>query len=124
MRQQLARLGYRWMANSLGLWIAAQLFDSIEYNHRILTIIIAGLALSLMNVILKPVVVILSLPAIVFTLGIFIVFINGLMVYLASLLVPAFEVDSYGTALVAGMIIGLVNYALTTFWDRKQLQYG
>ncbi|MCE7936796.1 phage holin family protein [Candidatus Saccharibacteria bacterium CPR2] len=124
MRWQLIRFGLRWGANSLGLWIAAQLFDSVEYNNRLRTIFFAGLVLSLVNVIIKPIVVILSLPAIVFTLGIFIVFVNGLMVYLASLLVPAFEVDSYGTAIVAGMIIGLVNYSLTAFWDRKQLHDG
>ncbi len=63
----LARFAFRWFVSSLGLWIAAGLLgDSIDYQSKLRVIIIAGLVLAIVNTIIKPVVVILSLPAILF----------------------------------------------------------
>jgi putative membrane protein len=103
---------------SLGLWIAAGfLRGSIHYGDRISAIIIAGLVLALVNMIIKPVLVIFSLPAIVLTLGLFMVVINGLTVFLASKLYSQLEVTNFWAAIVAGIIIGLVNYLVTAILE-------
>jgi putative membrane protein len=69
----------------------------------------AGLILAIINTIIKPVIVIFSLPAIVLTLGLFMIVVNGLTVYLASKLYSPLEITNFWAAIFAGMMIGLVN---------------
>jgi putative membrane protein len=111
----------RWSVSSLGIWIAAGLLggDRIGYDSRAGVIVIAGLLLALINSVIKPIVVILSLPAILFSLGLFMIVINGLMVMLVSALYPNLEISSFGTAMLAGMVIGLVNYLVTTILEDR-----
>jgi putative membrane protein len=115
----LTRFVIRWFVCGLGLWIAAGLFGGITYDSRIAVIVIAGLILALVNTLLKPIVIILSLPAILFSLGLFMIVINGLMVLLVSRLYPDLYVTSFAAAILAGMVIGLVNYLVTTILEEK-----
>ncbi len=114
MEQQktpLARFLVRWAVCSLGLWIAAGLLsNSIKYTDGVEVIVIAGLLLAILNTILKPILVILSLPAIVLTLGLFMIIINGLTVFLVSKLYTQLHVTNFWVAMFAGMVIGLVNF--------------
>ena len=86
----------------------------ITYNSRLGVIVMSGLVLAIVNSVIKPFVVLLSLPAILFSLGLFMIVVNGLMVMLASKLYHPLEVTSFGAAMLAGVIIGLVNYLVTT----------
>lgn len=113
----IARFLIRWFVCGLGLWIAAGLLGGrIAYENGT-AIIIAGFVLAFVNSLIKPVVVLLSLPAILFTLGLFMIVINGLMVVFASWLYPALEVTNFVAAMLAGMIIGLVNYLVNTILE-------
>ena len=113
----------RWLFNSLGIWVAARIFqgNGVEYDESqgVALFLVTGFVLSLVNAILKPIVVILSLPAILITLGLFTFIVNGLMVYLAGALVPNFEIG-FWTAVLAGMIISLINYVLTSLIDWQE----
>lgn len=109
----------RWFVCSLGLWIAAGLLGSIDYGDSILVVIIAGLLLAVVNAFIKPLIVILSLPAILFSLGLFMIVINGLMVLLVSWLYHPLNVTNFGAAMLAGMVIGLVNYLVTTILEDR-----
>jgi putative membrane protein len=80
---------------------------------------VAGLILAIVNTVIKPFVVLLSLPAILFSLGLFMIVINGLMVLLASWLYEPLQVRSFGTAMIAGLVIGLVNYLVTTILEES-----
>lgn len=114
------RFVFRWFVSSLGLWIAAGLFSgSIDYNDQFGVIVIAGFVLALINTIVKPLVVIFTLPAILFSLGLFMIVINGLMVLLASAIYDPLHVDNFWVAMLAGMIIGLVNYLVLTILEEK-----
>lgn len=116
----VARFAIRWFVCSLGLWIAAGLLGGrITYDGRLGVIIMAGLVLAMVNAVIKPLVVILSLPAILFSLGLFMIVINGLMVMLASRLYTALEVTNFWAAMLAGMVIGLVNYLVTTILEER-----
>lgn len=120
MNRPFTRLLIRWFVCSLGLWIAAGLFgERISYDSRFGVIAVAGLLLALINSIIRPIVVILSLPAILFSLGLFMIVINGLMVMLVSWLYPSLEVHNFGAAMLAGMVIGLVNYLVTTILEER-----
>ena len=91
--------------------------DRITYSRGLAVVIISGLILALINIVIKPIVVILSLPAVLFSLGLFMIVINGLMVMLASKLYPSLHVTNFGAAMLAGMVIGLVNYLVTTILE-------
>jgi len=75
--------------------------------------VVAGALLAIINIIIKPILVILSLPAILFTLGLFLVVINGLTVFLVSALYPSLHITNFWAAIFAGIVIGLVNYLVT-----------
>jgi putative membrane protein len=116
----LYRFAIRWLVSTLGLWIAAALLgDKLTYDDRVSVVLIGGFILAIINAFIKPVVVILSLPVILFTLGLFMILINGLMVMLAAWIIDPLEVSSLWTAMLAGMIIGLVNYLVTAILEDK-----
>jgi putative membrane protein len=118
MNKPIFRFLTRWLVCSLGLWIAANfLSNSISYDNKLRVIVIAGLVLAIINVILKPILVIFSLPAIVLTLGLFMVIINGLTVFIASKLYHPLHVTNFWAAVFAGMVIGLVNYLVTAILE-------
>ena len=123
MKNPFVRLLLRWFVCSLGLWIAAGLLSgSINYGERLSVIVIAGLVLALVNIILKPIIVIFALPALLLTLGLFMIIINGLMVYLASKFYAPLEITNFWAAVFAGIIIGLVNYLVTTIIESDSLE--
>jgi putative membrane protein len=108
----------RWLVCSLGLWIAASfLSSSISYDNKLRVIIMAGLLLAIINIVLKPILVIFSLPAILLTLGLFMIIINGLTVFIASKLYEPLHVTNFWAAVFAGMVIGLVNYLVTSILE-------
>ncbi|HUP26661.1 MAG TPA: phage holin family protein [Candidatus Limnocylindrales bacterium] len=117
-RGPVGRFILRWFVCSLGIWIASGILGQrVSYSSRIGVIVVAGLILAVVNVIIKPVVVILSLPAILFSLGLFMIVINGLMVLLVSKVYSPLHVTNFGAAMLAGMVIGLVNYLVTTILE-------
>jgi putative membrane protein len=108
----------RWFVCSLGLWIAASfLSSSISYDSRLRVIIIAGLVLAIINIVIKPILIIFTLPAILLTLGLFTIIINGLTVFIASKLYSPLHITNFWAAVFAGMVIGLVNYLVTEILD-------
>lgn len=116
----LYRFFVRWVICSLGLWIAAGLLNAhITYEGSYWAIIWAGFVLAVINAILRPIIVVLSLPAILVTLGLFTVVINGFMVFLVSKF-TSLHVDNFWIAILAGMIIGLVNYLVTAILENRK----
>jgi putative membrane protein len=102
--------------NAVALLIAANLNIGIHYRGGIAYLLLGGLVLGLINLLVKPIVTVLSLPLIVLTLGLFYLVINGLMLYLAALLMPHhLQVDGCGSAILGGLVIGLVNWAVRAF---------
>lgn len=121
MKRPFSRFLIRWFVCGLGLWIAANILGGrISYDRRVGVIVISGLILALVNAIIKPIVIILSLPAILFSLGLFMVVINGLMVMIVSALYEPLHVRNFWAAILAGMVIGLVNYLVTTILEERE----
>lgn len=111
----------RWLVCSLGLWIAAGfLSSSISYGSDVSVVVIAGLVLALINIVIKPLLIIFSLPAILFTLGLFMIIINGATVYIASKLYDPLQITSFWAAVFAGIVIGLVNYLVSTILEERR----
>ena len=124
MQRQFFRFLLRWLLNSVGLWVAVRLLNGhgVTYNESegFVLFFWTGLVLSVVNVVLKPIIIVLSLPAILLTLGLFTLIVNGFMVWLAGLLVGSALEISFWSAVLAGMIISLINYVLTTLLDLNE----
>jgi putative membrane protein len=123
MKRQFAVFLLRWVLSAFGLWVAIRLLAPLgaSYDETMggLMFLVAGLVFSIVNTLLKPIVLILSLPAILLTLGLFTLVVNGLMVYISLLIVPGFEM-SFGASILAGIILSLINYIISGLLDLRQ----
>lgn len=123
MRQQFKQFLLRWAVCSAGLYIASLLFNTVEIRgSKVSALIFGGLILALANAVVKPVVILLSLPAIMLSLGLFTVIINGLMVAIASWLYGPLDVQTFGAAVLTGVIIGLLNFIITKILEGRSLK--
>jgi putative membrane protein len=127
MKRQFLVFVIRWILNSFGLWIAVRIFGTgysdVELADNAWLFLMAGLIFSIINSILKPIVIILSLPAILLTLGLFTIIVNGLMVYISLKLTPGLSMTFWNSVLT-GLVLSLVNYivssALELQYERQQ----
>lgn len=112
MKRQFATFLLRWILNSVGIWVAVRLLgnENTEMTSA-WTFMTAGLIFSLVNSILKPIITILALPVILFTLGLFTLVVNGLMVYISLALAPGISM-TFVHSIIAGIILSLVNYII------------
>ena len=123
MKRQFLTFVIRWMLNSFGLWVAVRIFGTgfDDYTAGSISVfLIAGLIFSVVNAILKPVVIILSLPAILITLGLFTVVVNGFMVYISLQLAPGIHM-TFINSILTGLVLSLVNYIVSS---ALELEYG
>jgi len=111
----LKRFLWSWLANAIGLFAAAWVFSSVDYGDRLAVLLIASLIFGLVNALIRPIIIILSLPAIVLTLGLFTLVVNALMLFITSRIYPAFQIKSWGAAAGAVVIVWLVNYFFDLF---------
>ncbi len=112
----------RWFVCTLGLWVAAGVLSGgITYNdnHHLTAVVATGFILAILNALIKPLLVLISLPAILITLGLFMIVINGLTVYLATKLYAGLAISSFWVAILTGIIIGLVNYLVTAILEER-----
>lgn len=115
MKKQFSVFVIRWVFNSIGLWVAVRLFGHYEptnFSAIIVGFLFAGLMFSVVNSILKPFFVILSLPAILLTVGFFMLIVNGLMVYISLKLSPGISMTFF-ESILAGILMSLVNYIVS-----------
>ncbi len=117
MRRRFAIFVLRWLLNALGIWITVRVFGTgysdQDLQAGVWAFIVAGLFFSLVNSLLKPIAVVLSLPAILLTLGLFMVIVNGFMVYVSLKLSPGITMTFWHSVL-AGIILSLINYIVST----------
>lgn len=117
MKKQLLVFIVRWILNSFGLWAFVLLFgtgyDEQYLNNSIWVFLLAGLVFSVVNAVLRPVVVILSLPAILLTLGLFTLAVNGFMVYISLQITPGIQM-TFWYSVLTGIILSLLNYIVNS----------
>jgi putative membrane protein len=101
--------------NGVGLLLAAYLVPGIEYHGGLFYLLLAGLVMGLINLLVKPLVTLISLPLIVVTLGLFFLAINGAMLYLAAAVLSGLEVHGCLPAILGGAVLALFNWAVRAF---------
>ena len=107
-----------WLINTLALFAIPQLLDSVKIDS-FATALLASLVLGLVNTLLRPILILLTLPVTLLSLGLFIFVINGLMFWAAADLVKGFQVDNFGAAILGALIYSLLSWALSTLFLRK-----
>ena len=103
------------LLNAGGMLVAAYLIPGITFGGSIFGLLLAGLIIGLINLIVRPIVVLLSLPAIILTLGIFYLLINGFLMWLAGALVPGLTVAGCLPAILGGLVMALFNWIVGSF---------
>ena len=106
------RLVYSWLSNVLALFAAAWILPAVSYGHSWWTLLLAGLVFALANAVVKPLVILIALPAVVLTLGVALFFVNMLMLWLTDAIVPDFEVGGFSSIVAATLIVWAVNVIL------------
>ncbi|MFQ5526577.1 MAG: phage holin family protein [Thermoanaerobaculia bacterium] len=101
--------------NGLGVVLAAYLIPGIHYSGGILYLLLTGLVIGVLNLFVKPLVTLFSLPLIVLTLGLFYLAVNGAMFYAASALLSGLDVDGCLPAILGGIVLGLFNWLVGAF---------
>lgn len=123
MRQQFISFIIRWLLNTLGLWLAVRIFGTgyVDNPDEISIFLVAGLVFSIVNALLRPIVIILSLPALLITLGLFMLVVNGFLVYVALAITPGFSM-TFWHSILTGIVISLLNYTVSNVIELKYLR--
>lgn len=98
----------RFLLSGLAVLLAGYLLPGVSVEHFGYALLVA-VVLSIVNVLVKPVLVILTIPITVLTLGLFLLVINALMILLVDYLTPGFDVDGFWWALAFSLILSLIN---------------
>jgi putative membrane protein len=106
---------FRWLVTSVAVMVAAKIVPGIRYDGPG-WLFLAALLLGFLNAFVRPVLLILSAPLILLTLGFFILIINGLLLLWVPTFVPGFHVDSFGSAFWGAIVIGVVSWILSAFF--------
>ena len=117
MRDSIVRFILFWGVNTLALWVTDQVFTGVRADSAT-ALFAAGLLFGLANAVLRPVLVLVTLPITILTLGLFLLAINGLMLMLTAFLVSGFQVDGFGTSILAALFIALFSYAVNQLLRR------
>ena len=104
----------RLIVNAAALWVAAQLVPGIVVTGLV-PLLLAALVLGLINAIVRPVLLVLTFPLTLVTLGLFIFVLNAFCLWLTSRLVPGFEVQTFWSAFLGSLVISVVSLLLTAF---------
>jgi len=110
MRGLLVRL----VITAFGLWVADQLLPGIWFTSTG-ALILSAFLLGLVNAVIRPILIILTLPLTILTLGLFILIVNGISLSFVAWLVPGFHVASLGSATLGAIIVSLTSWVTSSF---------
>jgi putative membrane protein len=103
-----------WGITALALWVASHVFRGIKFASSA-ALIVSALLLGFANAIVKPLLIVLTLPLTLLTFGLFLLVINALMILLVSSLVTGFKVSSFWTAFFASIFISVLSLLIGAF---------
>ena len=108
------------VANPIALY-ATTIVPGITFRGNVLTLFVAGLLLGLINLIVRPIAIFLSIPLLILTLGLFYFVLNGLLLWGASFVLPGYQVSGLIPGMLGSLVIAVVNWALGALvGDRKK----
>ena len=103
----------RLLINALAFWLIARYVPGFHMSGGIWTPIIAAVIFGIVNAIIRPIVLLITLPLTVVTLGLFIIIVNALMFWLVTWITPNFKIDGFGPALIGAIIMMVVSFIVS-----------
>ncbi len=103
------------LVNAAALWVAAAVIDGVQLSSSWLGVLLVAALFGVVNAFLKPLATFLSLPAIVLTLGFFILVVNAAMLGLTAAISDHLDIDGFGSALLGAIVVSIVSWAISTF---------
>jgi putative membrane protein len=101
----------RWIFNIVGILLTAYVIKGFDVT--LLGAIYGSLTLGIINAIIRPVIIFLTIPINILTLGIFTLVINGLMLWLTSTVVTGFEITGFGTAILSALALSVISFLIS-----------
>ncbi|WP_261802513.1 phage holin family protein [Variovorax sp. PAMC28562] len=106
----------QWAITALSLWVASLIFRGLKFESTS-ALVVSALLLGLANALVKPLLIVLTLPLTLLTFGLFLLVINALMVLLVSALVRGFKVSGFWTAFFASIFVSILGIAVGSLVD-------
>lgn len=110
------KIFFHWLISALAILIAAYIVPGVAVT--LVGALIAAIVLGALNLFIRPILLVLTLPINIITLGLFSLVINACLVMLASFLVPGFFIAGFWTALLFALVLAVVNWVFN-FWSRS-----
>jgi putative membrane protein len=106
----MTNLLVRIFVNAVALWVAARLVGGIELSDAFWPVVLVAAVFGIVNALIRPVVLLLSLPLVILTLGLFTLVVNALMLLLTAALVDALAVEGFWAAVLGSLVISIVSF--------------
>jgi putative membrane protein len=107
----------RLVINAIALWLATRLIDGISFDGEMVFLLVVALVFGVVNAIVKPILIFLTFPFLIVTLGLFLLVLNGAMVWLTGAISDAadlgFHVSGFGAAFLGGLVVSVVSFVLS-----------
>ena len=105
---------FHWLVIAVALWVTATILPGVNFSSTT-ALAVGAVILGLVNALVRPVLTILTLPFTILTLGLFYLLVNGFVFFLASKIVPGFEVAGFWWAVVGAFVVGLISWFIGAF---------
>ena len=110
----------RWLLNALALWVTTEIYGGLWFAQpEVVPILIAALVLGLVNAVVRPVMILLTLPFTILTLGLFLLVVNALSLAIVAALTPL-EIAGFGAAIVGALILSIISTVLSVLVKDKR----
>jgi putative membrane protein len=107
----------RLVINAIALWLATRLVDGISFDGELIFLLAVALIFGVVNAIVKPILIFLTFPFLIVTLGLFLLVLNGAMVWITGAISDAadlgFHVSGFGAAFLGGLVVSVVSFVLS-----------
>ena len=105
------------LINAFALWFAAWLVNGMHLSENPIEVAIVALVFGLVNAVIKPIVLLLSLPMLLLTLGLFTLVVNAAMLGLAAWFTAGLVIDNFAAAFLGGLVVSVTSLVLSVFKD-------
>ena len=110
----MVRFIVQWLVTALGLWLSSVLIAGVEFRDTTV-LILAALVLGLINAVIRPILVIITFPITVITLGLFLLVVNAAMIGLTAMFLGGFAVNGLWAGIGAAIVTGVVSWIAGAF---------
>lgn len=103
------------LVNAAAVWVAAAIVGGVELSSSWTGVLLVGALFGAVNAFLKPLALFLSLPAILLTLGFFMLIVNAILLSITAAITDHLSIDGFGSAILGAIVVSIVSWAISTF---------